>query len=209
MGTHGAPSLLKNLDSSSRSGGALHWRRRTRMDSSIHPCSRIWRMDTSGRRKVDNLRQRRSRATSSRASRVISHRRVRLFATLASLSHPGCRLAALRDDDGISPRPQARPLGHPSLLKNPEDGCAGCVGWGEGNVGWKSTSLCDILLPLLSTAFDSPRTHPCSRIWTVDHSFLARQHRQAEEYASLRYPLSPLAGTGQFAALRDDEDGDA
>ena len=168
---------------------ALHWRRRTRMDSSIHPCSRIWRMDTSGRREVDNLRQRRNRATSSRATRVISHRRVRLFATLASLSHPGCRLAALRDDDGISPRPQTRPLGHPSLLKNPEVGYIGCVGWGEGNVGWKSTSLCDILLPLLSTAFDSPRTHPCSRIWTVDHSFLARQHRQAEEYASLR--LSP------------------
>ena len=71
------------------------------------------------------------------------------------------------------------------------------------------TSLCDILLPLLSTAFDSPRTHPRSRIWTVDHSFLARQHRQAEEYASLRYPLSPLAGTGQIAALRDDGDGDA
>ena len=66
---------------------------------------------------------------------------------------------------------------------------------GRRQVGWKSTSLCDILLPLLSTAFDSPRTHPCSRIWTVDHSFLARQHRQAEEYASLRYPLSPLAGT--------------
>ena len=54
MGTHGAPSLLKNLDSSSRSGGALHWRRRTRMGSSIHPCSRIWRRDASGLREVDD-----------------------------------------------------------------------------------------------------------------------------------------------------------
>ena len=102
------PIPTQELDSSSRSGGALHWRRRTRMDSSIHPCSRIWRMDTSGRREVDNLRQRRSRAMSSRATRVLSHRRVRLFATLASLSHPRCRLAALRDDEGVASRPHAR-----------------------------------------------------------------------------------------------------
>ena len=79
-------------------------------------------MDTSERREVDNLRQRRNRTTSSRATRVLSHRRVRLFATFASLSHSACQLAALRDDDGISPRLHARPLGHPSLLKNPEEG---------------------------------------------------------------------------------------
>ena len=35
------------------------------------------------------------------------------------------------------------------------------------------------------------RTHPCSRIRTVDHFSRAQQHRQAEEYASLRYPLAP------------------
>ena len=37
----------------------------TRAASSTHPCSRIRRKDMSGRREVDNLRQRRSRATSS------------------------------------------------------------------------------------------------------------------------------------------------
>ena len=30
------------------------------------------------------------------------------------------------------------------------DGCVGWVGWGEGNRSRKSTSPCDILLPLLS-----------------------------------------------------------
>ena len=117
-----------------------------RVASSNHPCSRIWRMDVSVRREVDNLRQRRSRATSSRATRVLSRRRVRLFATLASLSHRGCQPAALRDDDGILLRPREHSLCHPSLLKNLE---VRCVGRLEGNRGWKSTSLCDILLPLL------------------------------------------------------------
>ena len=32
----------------------------------------------------------------------------------------------------------------------------------------------------------STHAHPCSRIWTVDSFSLAQQHRQAEEYASLR-----------------------
>ena len=43
------PIPTQELDSSSRSGGALHWRRRTRMDSSIHPCSRIWTVLGRGR----------------------------------------------------------------------------------------------------------------------------------------------------------------
>ena len=200
MGTHGAPSLLKNLDSSLRSGGpysgdgAHGWTlasipaqefgqflggvdRTSWADARVaasthpysriwtvlsggtltsgtgaqvafsnHPCSRIRRMDVSGRREVDNLRQRRSRATSSRATRVLSHRRVRLFATFASLSQPGCQPAALRDDDGILLRPCEHSLCHPSLLKNLE---VRCVGRLEGNRGWKSTSFCDILLPLL------------------------------------------------------------
>ena len=32
-------------------------------------------------------------------------------------------------------------------------GCVGCVGWGEGDRGWKSTSPCHILLPLLSADY--------------------------------------------------------
>ena len=49
--------LLCRVDFTSQTG--------TRAASSTHPCSRIRRMDMSGRREVDNLRQRRSRATSS------------------------------------------------------------------------------------------------------------------------------------------------
>ena len=52
----------------------------------------------------------------------------------------------------------------------------------------------------------STRAHPCSRIRTVDHFSLTQQHRQAEEYASLRHPFALFAGTAQPAALRDDED---
>ena len=57
------------------------------------------------------------------------------------------------------------------------------------------------LFCLQTTARDScvarrlTRTHPCSRIRTVDYFSFAQQRRQAEEYASLRFPLAPLAGT--------------
>ena len=68
------------------------------------------------------------------------------------------------------------------------------------------TSLCNILLPLLPADYrpgllgrpTPTRTHPCSRIRTVDYFSFAQQRRQAEEYASLRFPLAPLAGTDRL-----------
>ena len=60
------------------------------------------------------------------------------------------------------------------------------------------------LFCLQTTARDScvarrlTRTHPCSRIRTVDYFSFAQQRRQAEEYASLRFPLAHLAGTDRL-----------
>ena len=188
MGRHAPPTLLKNLDSSLRSSGLY-----------IGDGVRGWTLASipaqefgEGTRPDDgrsttgcSSRQRRSRATSPRAT--TTHRRVRLFAIVTSLLRPRsitCCSSRRRRELATSLRASAwAPI--------PAQEPGGWMYWmcwmGRRHVGWKSTSLCDILLPLLSTAFDSPRTHPCSRIWTVDHSFLTRQHRQAEEYASLRY----------------------
>ena len=83
------------------------------------------------------------------------------------------------------------------------------VGWLDMLDGAKATrvgrvrlfAIFSSLFCLQTTARDScvtrrpTRTHPCSRIRTVDQFSLAQQHRQAEEYASLRYCLAPLAGT--------------
>ena len=97
------------------------------------------------------------------------------------------------------------------------DGCVGCVGWGEGNRSRKSTSPCDILLPLLSADWCpkllrhlTSNAHTSllknlanGRVWTTrgrqlatprDNGGVAPRHharrvRLTEEYASLQ--LSP------------------
>ena len=86
------------------------------------------------------------------------------------------------------------------------------VGWLDMLDGAKATrvrrvrlfAIFSSLFCLQTTARDScvarrpTRTHPCSRIWTVDYFSFAQQRRQAEEYASLRFPLAHLAGTDRL-----------
>ena len=205
MGRHGAPTLLKNLDSFSRSGGLYigdgvrGW---TLASIPAQEFGEGTRPDDGRSTTSCSSRQRRSRATSPRAT--MTHQRVRLFATVTSLLRPRsitCCSSRRRRELATSLRASAWA---PIPAQEPGGGMYWMCWMGRRQVGWKSTSLCDILLPLLSTAFDSPRTHPCSRIWTVDHSFLARQHRQAEEYASSRLSPRSCAPGRQPAALRDE-----
>ena len=82
-----------------------------------------------------------------------------------------------------------------------KDGCVGKRGDRAGARRVRPLTIFSSLFCLQTGARDScgtlrpTRTHPCSRIRTVDQFSLAQQHRQAEEYASLRYCLAPLAGT--------------
>ena len=71
----------------------------------------------------------------------------------------------------------------------------------DGIARLKSTPLCDIpflpsparvnVLLFATTRTGTPdlhaRSHPCSRIGAMVHSFLTQQHPQAEEYVSLPY----------------------
>ena len=85
-----------------------------------------------------------------------------------------------------------------------KDGCVGKRGDRAGARRVRLFAIFSSLFCLQTTARDScvarrlTRTHPCSRIRTVDYFSFAQQRRQAEEYASLRFPLAPLAGTDRL-----------
>ena len=88
----------------------------------------------------------------------------------------------------------------------------------DGIARLKSTPLCDIpflpsparvnVLLFATTRTGTPdlhaRSHPCSRIGAMVHSFLTQRHRQAEEYASSRLSPRSCAPGPQPAALRDE-----
>ena len=85
----------------------------------------------------------------------------------------------------------------------------GAKATGVGRV--RTFAIFSSLFCLQTTARDScvtrrpTRTHPCSRIRTVDYFSFAQQRRQAEEYASLRFPLAPLAGTDRLLLFATTE----
>ena len=186
--------------------------RLARTDSSIHPCSRIRRMDVSWRREVRTLllfattaesRHVTTRDNDSPKSTPLCNCHLALTPPVDNLllfaTTTGARHVFTRVRLGTHPCSRTRRLDVLDVLDGAKATRVGRV---------RLFAIFSSLFCLQTTARDScvtrrpTRTHPCSRIGTMAHSLLAQQHRQAEEYASLRHPFALFAGTDQPAALR-------